>query len=223
MVAKAYSLRQKKCARTKLAIMHSFMERLRHNRFDDISIKQVCADAEVAEGTFFNYFPGKIDVISYYLSLTTQKIIWKAKRQAPAGKYLFLIDSAFSHLSEGWSNDNLIYQVISVLLSQGDRSKRLEISGIEKKLAFPDCTGIEEAPTMMLHEWFKECMIQAQKNGELPSKVNIGDAVISLMTIVSGTMLAIRFSDKNNSNYHYMRQLRALWRDLGAKGYTKKT
>ncbi|MDD5681390.1 MAG: TetR/AcrR family transcriptional regulator [Candidatus Omnitrophica bacterium] len=222
MVAKAYTLRERKYARTKIAIMNSFIQQLSHSRFDNISIKQICKDVDVAEGTFFNYFPEKIDVISYYLSLTTLKMIYEAKKQVPAGKYLSLIDLVFRRLSEGWNNDNLIYQIISVLLSQGGRSKTLDISGIEKKIAFPDRSDIEKVPSVMLHEWFKECLILAQKNGELPSRVNIDDATISLMTIVFGTMLAIRFSNKNKSTYHYMRQLRILWRDLGAKDYANR-
>lgn len=213
------SLREKKHARTKIAIMNSFIERLRRTRFDDISIKQVCAEVEVAEGTFFNYFPEKIDVIRYYLFLHIVKTIWKAKKQTSAGKCLPLIEAVFKQLSEEWSNDNLMYQITAVLLSQGDKPKSMEISAIEKSLAFPDCPGIEDVPSVMLYEWFKECMIQAQKNNELPAKINLDDTVISLMTIIAGTTLATRFSDRNDKSYHYIRQLRALWRDLGVKGY----
>jgi len=222
MKVKEYSLREKKYARTKIAIMKSFMGRLRHTRFDDISIKEVCRDLEVAEGTFFNYFPEKIDVIRYYLSLNILKIIWEAKREVPAGRYLSLIDVVFNLLSQGWDNDNLTYQIISVLLVRGEEPGRMDISGIEKKLAFPDCPGIEEAPSEIISEWFKECVILAQKNGEVSSKINIDDAVVSLVTIMTGTMLAIRFNHKNSSGYHYMRQLHALWRDLGVKSYARQ-
>ena len=134
-----YSLREKKHARTKNAIMNAFMERLRHNRFDDISVRNVCDDAEVAEGTFFNYFPEKIDVIGYYLHLMTLKMIWKAKKETSSGKYLPVIDSVFRQLVEELNNNNLTYQIISVLLVQSERPKKVTISALEKRLAFPDC------------------------------------------------------------------------------------
>ncbi len=220
--AKEYSLREKKHARTKLAIMDSFMERLKNTRFDDISVREMCRDVEVAEGTFFNYFPEKIDVIRYYLTLNTLRMIWGARKKAPAGEYLSLVNHAFSQMSERWNNNNLTYQVISVLLAQGERPKRIDISDIEKKLAYPDCPGIEEIPTVMLHDWFKECIISARKNGELPSNVNIDDVVVSLITIVAGTILAVRFNGRNNCSYHYARQLRALWRGLEARAYIKE-
>jgi AcrR family transcriptional regulator len=217
MVKQEYSLRETKHARTKIAIMNAFMDRLRHNHFDEISIKEVCRDAEVAEGTFFNYFPEKIDVIGYFLYLTTVKIIWKGKKETSAKEYIPLIDSVFSQMSEECNNNNLTYQILSVLLAQSERPRRITISAFEKKLAFPHCAGIEETPTMALDEWLNECVILAQKNGELSAKINVEDVVVSLMTIITGTLLAIRFSNSNSRGYHYMRQLQALWRGLGVK------
>lgn len=216
------SLREKKHARTKIAIMNAFVERLKHNRFDNISIKEVCQYAEVAEGTFFNYFPEKIDVVCYYLHLTVFKMIWKAGKEAPAGKYLPLIDSVFSHLAEEWKNDNLTYQILSVLLVQGDRPRKMDISDLEKSLVFPDCDGIEKVPSIFLDDWLKECVVLAQKNGELSHKNNADDIVVSLMTIIIGTLLATRFSHTNNRGYHYMRQLQVLWRGLGVKEKVSK-
>jgi len=221
MKAKEYSLREKKYARTKIAIMNAFMERLKKSRFDDISVKKVCVDAEVAEGTFFNYFPEKIDVIGYYLSLATVKIVWKARRETPAGRYLPLIDMVFSQLSGEVYNNNLMYQIISVLLAQDERPRKITISALEKELAFPDCPGIEETSPVLFEEWFKECIILAQKNGELPAAVNADDLVISLMTIMCGTLLAIRFRDSDSRGGHYKRQLQALWRGVGAKEQNK--
>jgi AcrR family transcriptional regulator len=217
MKTEEYSLREKKHARTKIAIMNAFMERLKNNRFDEISIKEVCRDAEVAEGTFFNYFPEKIDVIGYFLHLTTVKMIWKARKKAPAGKYLSLIESVFNQLSDEISNNNVIYQIISVLLAQTEKPKKIAISALEKKMAFPGCEGIEETPSVCLDEWFKESVTLALRNAELPPKTNADDVVVSLMTIISGTLLAIRFCNSHSRCYHFMRQLQALWRGLGVR------
>ncbi len=60
-----YSLREIKHARTKIALMKAFIEHLRHSSFEDISVKDACKRAEISEGTFFNYFPGKIDYLLY--------------------------------------------------------------------------------------------------------------------------------------------------------------
>ncbi|MFA5116174.1 MAG: TetR/AcrR family transcriptional regulator [Candidatus Omnitrophota bacterium] len=216
-MVREYSLREKKSARTKIAIMNAFMERLKDKRYEDISIREVCLDAEVAEGTFFNYFPEKIDILSYYLYLMTSKMIWKAGAKASASGYLALVESLFKQLSEEWSNSNLAYQILSVLIAQSKRPKKILFSGFEKKLVFPDCPGIEETPSVILDEWLRVCVIQARKSGELSPKINVDDVVVSLITIITGTLLALRFENVNKCGYHYRRQLHDLWRVLGAE------
>ena len=217
MTPQEYPLRERKYARTKVGLMHAFMERLKRHRFDDISIREICQEAEIAEGTFFNYFPEKIDVIKYYLQLTTIRMVWKAKQETPSGKYLPLIDSLFNQMSEELNNNNVIYQIISVLLVQDEKPKTVDISALEKNLAFPHYEGIEETPSVILDEWLKESVVLAVKNGELPSKTNAEDVAVSLLTILVGTSLATRFNRSKSRGYHYMRQLRALWKGLGVK------
>ena len=60
-------------------------------------------------------------------------------------------------------------------------------------------------------------MEEALKNGELPRNANIDNTVVSLVTIMVGTMIAIKFSDIKNIKYHYQRQLQLLWTELGVK------
>ncbi len=217
MKTKDYSLREKKHARTKVGLMNAFMDRMKKSRFDDISIKEVCRGAEIAEGTFFNYFPEKIDVIGYYLQLLTLKMVWKAKKEVPVGQYLPLINSIFTQLGEELAHANVIYQILSVLLLQSEKPKRVEISDFEKRLAFPDQDGIEHGVSKMLDSWFKECLEAARKNGELPVKTNIDDVQVALMTILSGTLIAIKFGNVKKLGYHYKCQLQALWDGLGVK------
>ena len=212
-----YPLREKKYARTKVGLMTAFMERLKESRFDDISIREVCRDLEIAEGTFFNYFPEKTDVIGYYIQLLTSKMAWKAKRDVPSGKYIALINAFFHQVGEqGW-NTNIIYQILSVLVLHSEKPKTCEISGLEKQLVFPDEPGIEDSPSEELVAWFRECLLAARRNGELPPKADIDDIEVSLVAILSGTLIAIRFRDTKSRGYHYKRQLQALWRDVGVK------
>jgi hypothetical protein len=145
-------------------------------------------------------------------------MIWKAKQDVPSGRYLALINSVFSQLAEELVDTNVIYQILSVLVVQSEHPKKMEISGLEKQMAFPDQTGIENGSSEMLDSWLKECLAAARKNGELPSKVNIDDVQVSLVTILSGTLLAIKFGNVKSRVYHYQRQLQALWQGLGVRG-----
>jgi len=217
MRKREYPLREKKHARTKIALMNAFMERLQKARFEDISIKEVCQSVEVSEGTFFNYFPEKIDVITYYVNLMTMKVIWKAQKKAPKGKYIALINAFFEEQADEFAKINIKYELISIIVVQHEKPKKAAIPDVEKHLFFPDLAGIEDISPLLIDEFFRECLEKAMKNGELPRSVNIDNALVSLLTIMVGTMIAVKFSDIKNIKYQYLRQVQILWTELGVK------
>lgn len=222
MKKKSYSLRERNFAQTKLGLMNAFLKRLKSHSFENISIRDVCRDADVAEKTFFNYFPEKLDVITYYMQLNGVKNIFEAVKAVPEGKYLELIQFVFCRMGKEFDRDNVIYQIIAAFIVQGEKPKKMEISGIEKQMAFPDCEGIEKVEVIRFHDWVRKCVKAACKNGELPLKTNINDVVVSLITILGGTLLAMRVEKIKDWEYHYMRQLRDLWKSLGVSNKMSK-
>ena len=212
------TLRVKKYARTKAALTMAFIEKLKHSRFEDISIREICHDVEVSEGTFFNYFDEKIDVVNYYLHLVDLKIIWKTRSRDHGGDRLALIDLAFDNLAGMVISPNLVSEIITAMVRQKASPQRMAISPLEKRYAFEDCSGIENEPTMRLEDFFRASIEAAVKNNELSARQDVEDVVVSLKTILVGTLLAAR-RDKANRNldYHYRRQLALLWKGLGRK------
>ena len=218
MAVKEYSLREVKHAKTKISIMNAFIKRLEKTRFDEISIREICKSVEVSEGTFFNYFPEKIDIINYYMNLMFIEVIWKARKDAPSGKYLALINAFFARIAEEMlTYDNIVYQIISLTIVQRERPKTVAISNLEREIYFPNYEGTENIQTMLVDDFLKECLVGAVKNGELPKDVKIDDALVSLTTILVGTLLAVKFSNIKDKSYHYRRQLQFFWNGLGAR------
>ena len=216
MRLKEYSLREKKHARTKIAIVNAFIKRLEKVRFDDISIRQICKIVEVSEGTFFNYFPEKIDIINYYMHLIFLKVVARAWQDVSAGQYLPLINATFSRLAEeSLNNNNIVYQMMSLMIVQRERPKMVVISNLERQIFSPGLQGIDNVKLMLLEDFLKECLIGAVNNGELPKDTKIEDVLVSLITILSGTLLAAKFAAIKDRSYHYARQLQFLWKGLG--------
>jgi len=214
-------LREKKFARTKIALMNAFIERLRKARFDDISVKEVCQSAEISEGTFFNYFPEKIDVITYYANLMTIGNIWKARQKSPAGRYIPLLNAFFGELADHVEAGgvDITYEFISIMVVRPERPRKNAISNLEKRLFFPELDGIEDIDTFFMDEFFRDCLEKASKNGELPvNSGRIDNVLVSLLTIMIGTLIAVKFGhDAKNLKNHYQRHLHMLWHELGIK------
>jgi hypothetical protein len=139
------------------------------------------------------------------------------------GNNIALINAIFSLIAEEFDNINIIYQILSVILVQSQKPKKGEISDFEKQLAFPEYEGIERITAQeMLDDRFKAYLTAAVKRRELPPSVNIEDITISLMTIITGTIFAVKFGDVKSRGYHYRRQLQVLWKSLGVKALDKK-
>ena len=202
MKAEEYSLREKKHAKTKIAIMNAFIKRLEKTRFEDISIREICQSVEISEGTFFNYFSEKIDIINYYSHLLFLKIFLKTQNEIPQGKHIASIEAVFKNAAAELDNVNIVYQIISILIMQRERPKMVAIPDIERHLVFPDYEGIENIPVVFIDDFLANCLKEAVKDGELPKKTNVDDVLVSLVTLLGGTLLVSKIKNIKDQAYN---------------------
>ena len=217
MEEQRFPLRERKQAKTKVALTMAFVERLKSARLDDISIKEICDSVDVSEATFYNYFPAKIDLIYYYQQLLALKIIWETNRKAKKDSPLHRIDVFFDVLTQQISHPYLFYELVSILVGQKVRPKRVTISLAERLYAFPKSKGIKDIPAMSLEDFLYNNLKEAVQRGELPRDVNLSDIMIFLLTIITGVPLAISYDNFNTLGSHYKKQLSFLWKGLGRR------
>jgi len=212
---KGFTLREKKFAKTKIGLMHEFMSRLQTTPFSEIPIKEVCDKLEVSEGTFYNYFPHKVDLVSYFHKLTTLKITWEVDNSKEKLNNIEMIEHAFSAVADEIQEPFLFYEIVSLYASQHSKpDKRKDISAAEKIYAFPDYPGIEKIKVMALEDYFARIIRKAQQEKELSSDVPADDIVYSLIAILVGIPLAIDMGDFGKLKKLYKTQLSLLWRGL---------
>jgi len=145
------------------------------------------------------------------------KVIRQAQKKTPKGKHIALINAFFKEMADEFTKLDITYELISIMIVRHEKPKKNAIPDIEKHLMFPDLAGIEDIPPLLIDEFFRKCIEGALKTGELPGSANIDDILVSLMAIMTGTMIAIKFSDVKSIHYQYRRQLQILWKDLGVK------
>lgn len=211
------TLRERKHAKTKVILTMAFVKRLQSTRFDDISIKEVCDSVDVSEGTFYNYFPAKIDLIHYYKQLKFLKIIWEMQRKAKQDSSLHRIDAMFDVLAKEVSQPYLFYELVSIFVGQKVKPKLIDVSSAERLYAFPECKGIEKIAITSLEDFLHKNLKEAIKGGELPKGVESNYVLICLMTIIVGVPLAISYENFNALGSYYKQQLSFLWKGLGRK------
>ncbi|HRE26019.1 MAG TPA: TetR family transcriptional regulator [Anaerolineales bacterium] len=81
-------LRERKYAATKAALTRAVAVRLKQQSLEEIAVKEICAEAQVSEATFFNYFPTKAAVVGYRVQLWSIEARWRSvwRPAAPTSK-----------------------------------------------------------------------------------------------------------------------------------------
>ena len=78
-----FSLRERKFARTRLALAEIVTHHLENAPLEALSVKALCERAQISEATFFNYFQKKEAIVLYLDRLSTLETV-----RAPAAWYL---------------------------------------------------------------------------------------------------------------------------------------
>ena len=210
-----YSLREKKHAKTKIVLARAFLERLKSTRFADISIKEVCNAVEVSDGTFYNYFSNKIELVRYFQQLNLLKVAWEIQKKEQQLEPLEMIEYAFDLMAVEISQPFLFYEIVSLFTAERIKYREGQaLTGVEKYFAFPECTDIEKIEVVTIENLFSKMIAKAQKKGTISKEIKMNVILINLMTILIGMPLMIGIEDFDKINRLYRGQLALLWKAI---------
>jgi AcrR family transcriptional regulator len=219
IAGRQFSLRERKFARTKLALLQAALERMRGKKLDEIPVKELCDEVEVSEATFFNYFPKKSDLLHYLIKVWTIEVAWQAKTTVGEECGLSFIEQVFDYTGKKLAeHPRLMLEIIAHMALEPHPSAcpktNPELSLAEKLQAFPECAGVECVPELALPEVFRGPLERAVARGELPAKADIEAAVLALLGIFFGVPLWLGPHDSEKIRPAYHRQLKLLWAGL---------
>ena len=216
-------LRERKQARTRLALLDAAIERMREKALADITVEEICQEVEVSRGTFFRYFARKADLILYHIRLWSIEVTWHATRAAGGSPGLAMIEEVF-----GWTaavfedHPRLFAELIAFRAFEPQeftklvRDDQIMVSQAERLLRFPDLDGIESIPEGTFQRIFRHNLRAAIANTELPDSIDIDDVILSLASIFYGAPLMLADRVPRNLAAAYSHQLRLLWTGLRA-------
>lgn len=184
-------LREKKAARTLALIAECFAEELFANGFDNVSIRDVCEKAEVAEATFYNYFPRKVDVLLYMIRIKELHHQCVVIDQNKSASNLDLIEAYMLNLLELVIHQpDVWFEVMSVLMKYGYDFPELTLA--DKLLACGDYDFVEEMEFGGTVHLFEKYLTKAKEAGELPTTFDVEEGVLALDTLMCGAPMSFR-------------------------------
>ncbi len=205
-------LRQKKFARTRLALATVLSNALVEQTLSEISVKALCREAELSEATFFNYFPGKQDLMAYLAQLWLLELGWQAATAARAGPGLSAIQQLFAHSARTCvRRPGLMRELIAWLAHGGSLDAMQELGAFERRLAFPDLEGIDSVTIKGIDALIVPQLETAIRKGELPDNTLIPTLLSLLLAILFGVPLTLLSSHPGKIADLYQQQLQLVW------------
>jgi len=205
-------LRTRKAARTRLALVRALSAALAEHTFADIRIKTICAEAELSEATFFNYFGRKQDLMAYLAHLWLLELGWHVQAAAVGKRGLAVIELMFLQVANTCARKPGIFRELLVWIARGGSlDPGISIGPLEKQLAFPDLEGIADTPVKGIDAWLLTHLETALSDAELPDNTLIPLMLSSLLTILLGVPMTMLSRDPQRVAGNYRQQLALLW------------
>ena len=209
------SLRERKFARTRLALAEAASGHLEAASFETLSVKSLCERVQISEATFFNYFPKKDDLIVYLDRLWTLELNWYGEQAMQQQQGLAVIEALFRYTSiQIQKKPGLMGEIIAHEARSRERHSGPDISLAERMLAFSDLEGIENLSDDSLEALLRGSLQMAIEMGELPENTVISVAMVGLVAIFYGVPLALQHSNPAAIAAMYRQQLELLWEGL---------
>lgn len=206
------SLRERKFARTKLGLLQAAVERIEQRPWEEISVKELCAAAEVSEATFFNYFPRKADILTYFTQLWSLEIAWQLAAAEPPLHGLDAIAEIFRLAARKIQDQpGTMGEVIAQQARQRNRQRSPEPGRAERLLAFPDRPGIERFAGDGMDQLLARHVQVAIDQGQLPANTPVRQAMVGLIAIFYGVPLVLAQTNPQGIGNAYQYQLTVLW------------
>ena len=206
------SLRQKKLIKTKHSLAIAFANKLKTEKFDQISIKDICSQTDVSEASFFNYFPQKIDVIAYLFKVKIFKTYWTIKPLQKTLSFTQCIEKTFELFVDSIKHPFIFFEILSIIGMHKTQMTSFAISPQELQCIYPNCSHAEKIPVLTMHEFFEGMIRHAVENNQIPATVCKKTLAQFLMTILTGVPLSIPISEFSNLKEIYRQHLSLLWK-----------
>ncbi len=218
---KNFPLRERNKARTRLSIIDAFLVRLENKNFDDITIDEICDDVQISKGTFFNYFPRKIDMILYNALLWNLEAMWLTTKRPGASPGLPSIDYIFAWFAETIKKHPLFFLELIALRSRKpeeinklDEPGSRRVSSAERVLRFPELQEITSIKAGNYSHILRIQLEAAIKKEELPDNIDIEAVILSLGIILYGVPLMLINQNPEKLAKTYLYHLNLFWAGL---------
>jgi len=190
---KTIPLRERKFALTRLALRDAMLERIQTVPFDAISVKELCEAVQISEGTFYNYFPEKSDLLIYFIQLWSIEVFAHARSIGKSG--FDLIEAVFEYTARQIRTNRSAAIMLEIIAHQATLRKHpqiKEITAAERIIAFPQFEDTLDLPANGLSDILETAIEQAIRKKEISRSVDTDGVIALLASLFFGMPIVLR-------------------------------
>ncbi len=210
------TLRERNYAQVRLDVLEASLALSAKRPFSELSVREISERAGISQGTFFNHFPNKDDVLFLFMGLWTVRAALRAQEvmrdEGSAREALLAIFELVA--TEMEQRPRLLLDVISVIALATSRPQ-VVLTAAERAMAFPGQDQSLASGTPTLEHLFTVCLEQAIVQRELPRLTSIPAATLFLRTTFYGIPIAARGARPSDVLRGYQEAFALLWKGLG--------
>ena len=205
--------REKKFARTRLGVLDALVARLDEDPFEAIVVRDLARDVGVSEGTVFNHFNHKGELLTYFnvvwgleVGLLTRQLVKDETCVLPAITALFA-DTAKRVVA----HPTAMLELIAHQARMPIHSTLPEITPAERLLRFGRVPGILTQPASGLEVVLPRLVVRATETGELPPHADVTQLTLALASTLLGVPLLLGRRQPEAVGACYSAQLALIW------------
>ena len=213
-----FPLRDRKRARTRVALVAALVPRLAQRPLDDIGVAELCAEAEVSQGTFFNHFATKGELLTHYVQLWSLEVGLQARRDPRgASDPLAAIEGLYLATAAEVSAHPRVMLEIIAHQARHPTGPAAPIELVERLLFLDDAPEAEGLSDQGLYGLLTEWLGRAVAQGALPASSDLDQLTLAAASVFFGVPLLVGWEQPQAIGPLYQAQLGLVWAGAWAR------
>ncbi len=212
-----YGLRDRKRAKTRVALVEALVPRLASRSLDDISVAELADEVGVSAGTVFNYFPTKAQLLTHTIQLWSLRMARHFRDHLAAhGHPLAAVEALYLETAtELRAGPGVMMEIIAHQARHG-HLEAPEVELVERLLYLDDDPDAATLTDRGAGELIAASHIAAVQRGILPGDTHIELLTLGIASVFFGVPLLVGHDQPEAVGPLYQLQLRTVWRGAGA-------
>lgn len=198
------TLREYKYAKTRADIWEAFLDLVNIKEFETININEVCEKAHVSRGTFFNYFPSKEHLYTYYgwcFCADLYVYLKDDSRKNLSCKEKIMLIFNFTVLEDGKNNNQFAKFINHILRRDFNIINEVKYTKVDFLYRYPDLnhyfSDTEDIMLPTVGEHFFQLIEEGIEKKEFRSDISIMGTVFKILAIYFSPPIISKFIRHN--------------------------